>query len=74
MGSAGSGARTNWRTLSEVKDEDMGHGEKVQLFLLFFLFKKEFFSLATLVVDHFRPYSRIPHLSARNKNCHEYLI
>lgn len=28
--SAGSGAKMNWKTLSNVKDEHMGQGEKVQ--------------------------------------------
>lgn len=28
--SAGSGLKVNWKTLSEVKDEKMGHGEKVR--------------------------------------------
>lgn len=26
----GSGARINWKALSDIKDEEMGHGEKVQ--------------------------------------------
>lgn len=26
----GSGARMNWKALSDIKDEEMGHGEKVQ--------------------------------------------
>ncbi|KAM6910908.1 replication protein A 70 kDa DNA-binding subunit-like isoform 2-T2 [Lycodopsis pacificus] len=30
--SAGSGARTNWKTLSEVKNEQLGHGEKADYF------------------------------------------
>ncbi|XP_059206988.1 replication protein A 70 kDa DNA-binding subunit-like isoform X2 [Centropristis striata] len=30
--SAGSGSRTNWKTLSEVKEEDLGHGEKADYF------------------------------------------
>ena len=30
MRSVGSGAPTNWKSLSDVKDENMGHGEKVQ--------------------------------------------
>lgn len=28
--SVGSGAKMNWKTLSDVKNEHMGHGEKVQ--------------------------------------------
>lgn len=32
--SAGSGAKTNWKTLSEVKNEHLGHGEKVQCILI----------------------------------------
>ncbi|XP_033955748.1 replication protein A 70 kDa DNA-binding subunit-like [Pseudochaenichthys georgianus] len=30
--SAGSGAKTNWKTLSEVKNEHLGHGEKADYF------------------------------------------
>ncbi|XP_075887893.1 replication protein A 70 kDa DNA-binding subunit-like isoform X2 [Nelusetta ayraudi] len=30
--SAGSGLKVNWKTLSEVKDEKMGHGEKADYF------------------------------------------
>lgn len=27
--SAGTGLNMNWKTLSDIKNEDMGHGEKV---------------------------------------------
>ncbi|KAM6984395.1 replication protein A 70 kDa DNA-binding subunit-like isoform 2-T2 [Tautogolabrus adspersus] len=30
--SSGSGAKTNWKSLSDVKDEQMGHGEKADYF------------------------------------------
>lgn len=30
MRGAGGGGNTNWKTLSDVKTEHMGHGEKVQ--------------------------------------------
>lgn len=30
MRSGGSGATMNWKSLSDVKNENMGHGEKVQ--------------------------------------------
>ncbi|XP_067464395.1 replication protein A 70 kDa DNA-binding subunit-like isoform X1 [Thunnus thynnus] len=32
MRSAGSGAKANWKTLSDVKNEHMGHGEKADYF------------------------------------------
>lgn len=31
-GSAGGGAKTNWKTLSDIKTEQMGHGEKADYF------------------------------------------
>ncbi|XP_049896327.1 replication protein A 70 kDa DNA-binding subunit-like isoform X4 [Epinephelus moara] len=30
--SVGSGAKTNWKTLSDIKNENMGHGEKADYF------------------------------------------
>nr|XP_029135221.1 replication protein A 70 kDa DNA-binding subunit-like isoform X2 [Labrus bergylta] len=32
MRSSGSGAKTNWKSLSDVKEEHMGHGEKADYF------------------------------------------
>lgn len=31
----GSGAKMNWKALSDVKNENMGHGEKVQYLLTY---------------------------------------
>lgn len=31
----GSGAKMNWKALSDVKNENMGHGEKVQYILTY---------------------------------------